>query len=190
MLHPCLDLIRTELNTHIKARAGIEEDKVVLANLGGQGATEEGQLVGKVAMSVVDIVQEERGGTNEEYIPQNGGGYITKSQPINFNIHLLFSAYSKAGHVLEGLKYLSLVIAFFQSKNYFDTKNTPLLQQLNLDNLSIELMSLSYQDKSALWACIGAPYLPSVLYKLGIVPVEDKEALGSIVPEIRDIIIQ
>ena len=190
MLHPCLDLIRTELNAHIKTRAEIEEDKIILANLGGQGPAEEAQLVNKVTMSVVDIVQEEQGDTSQEYIPQRGGGYLTQNQPLNFNIHLLFSAYSKTGYVLEGLKYLSLVIAFFQSKNYFDTGNTPLLQQLDLDSISMELVNLSYQEKSALWTYIGAPYVPSVLYKLGIIPVEDKEAIRGVVPEIRDIVIQ
>lgn len=68
--------------------------------------------------------------------------------------------------------------------------NMPMLQQLDLSNLSLELMKLSYQEKSALWTCIGAPYMPSVLYKLGIIPVEDKGATRSIVPEIRDIVIQ
>lgn len=67
-------------------------------------------------MSVVDIVQEEQGGAGEEYIPRSGGGYITQTQPINFNIHLLFSAYSNVKYVSEGLKYLSLVIAFFSPR--------------------------------------------------------------------------
>jgi len=190
MLHPCLDLIRAELNAHIKARIGVEEDKVVLANLGRQSATEEAQLVNKVVMSVVDIVQDENGGTNQEYIPQSGGGYITQNQPINFNVYLLFSAYSSVGHISEGLKYLSLVIAFFQSKNYFDVNDTPSLRQFDLNNLSVELTNLSYQEKSALWTCIGAPYVPSVLYKLGVIPVADKEAMRGIVPEIKNIVIQ
>lgn len=64
-------------------------------------------------MSVVDLVKEERGSTDEEYIPQSSGGYITQSQPINFSIYVLFSTYSKLGHALEGLKYLSLVIALY-----------------------------------------------------------------------------
>lgn len=36
MIHPCLDLIRTELNAHIKVRAGIEEDRIVLQILGAE----------------------------------------------------------------------------------------------------------------------------------------------------------
>lgn len=51
MLHSCLSLIRTELNTYIKARAGVEEGKVVLANLGELFATKELQAENKLIMS-------------------------------------------------------------------------------------------------------------------------------------------
>ena len=186
MLHPYLDLIRTELNTYIKAKAGIDEEKVILASLGRQA--DEAGLANKIIMSVVDIVREEWGSTNKEYIRQGGGGYVTQSHPIHFNIHLLFSTHAKLDDELEEMKYLSLVIAFFQIKNYFDTKNTPQLQKLALDNLSMELFNLNHQEKSALWQCIGAPYAPSVLYKLSTLSVQDTEEQGIHIPEVKDII--
>ena len=189
MIDSCLDLMRNELNARIKDRTGVREEKVVLTNLGRQIDLDEAHLANKTVMSVVDIVQEEQGSTDEEYVPQGDGSYITQSQPIKFNVYILFSAYYKLDHVLEGFKYLSLVIAFFQSKNYFDVSNTSPLQQLGLDNLSMELVNLSYQEKSALWKRISTPYVPSVLYKLGIIPVEDTEARGIRVPEIKDIVI-
>ena len=79
MLHPYLDLIRTELNTYIKAKAGIDEEKVILASLGRQA--DEAGLANKIIMSVVDIVREEWGSTNKAYIRQGGGGYVTQSHP-------------------------------------------------------------------------------------------------------------
>lgn len=190
MLHPCIKLLLAEINAHIKARSGVGEEKVMLADLGVEATKSASEKGSAVLMSVVDIVKEEWSSNNKEYIPQSGGGYVTKSQPINFNLHLLFSSHTKPGHTLEGLKYLSLVIAFFQSKSYFDTLNTPSLQQLNLHNLSVELLDLEYEEKNALWSRIGIPYVPSVLYKLGTIPVEDQEAIGTDVPEIKDIIIQ
>lgn len=186
MLHPYLDLIRTELNTYIKAKAGIDEEKVILASLGRQA--DEAGLANKIIMSVVDIVREEWGSTDKTYIRQGGGGYVTQSHPIHFNIYLLFSTHAKLDDELEEMKYLSLVIAFFQIKNYFDTKNTPQLQKLALDNLSMELFNLNHQEKSALWQRIGAPYAPSVLYKLSTLSVQDTEEQGIHIPEVKDII--
>ncbi|MEL7062984.1 MAG: DUF4255 domain-containing protein [Bacteroidota bacterium] len=187
MIHSCLDLIRTELNDYLRAQTSTQENPIVLANLRDQV---EAQASNQVVMSLVDIAQQAWGGTDRDYIPQSNGGYITRKKPINLNIHLLFSVHFTTERALEGIQHLSLVIAFFQAKNYFDTTNTPTLHTLQLDNLMVELVDLEPHEKSALWSCLGAHYLPSVLYKLSTIPVEDTEAIGEEIPEVKKVIIQ
>lgn len=74
--------------------------------------------------SLVDIIREELRGDTKEYISQ-GNSFMVKNPPITFSIHILFATCFEVKHMLEGLKYLSMVIAFFQYKNYFNAKNIP-----------------------------------------------------------------
>ena len=188
MLHTCLSIILTELNSYIRARTGVAEEQVILANL-GEVDTSHASGSKKVVMSLVDIVREELGDSAKEYIPQ-GNSFIAKNPPVTFSLHLLFSSCFPTSHALEGLRYLSLVIAFFQSKNYFDSENTPALQPVNLESFSMQLVDLGHEEKSALWSCMGTHYRPSVLYKLGMIAIEDTEDMGLHIPEIKDIVIQ
>ncbi len=184
MLHTCSELLLAKVNQHIKARVGIAEEKVILANL-EQGAPQTGQIV----MSLVDIGPEALGQGDSSYIPQ-GGSFVAKKAPITLNVHLLFSSHFPTTHMLEGLQYLSQVIAFFQSNNYFDKDNTPPLQAIGLDHLSVEIAHWEQQEKTQLWTRIGVPYKPSVLYKVSTIYIEDTGAMGTPVPEIKDIVIQ
>ncbi len=185
MIDVCLNALLTELNSYIKSKIGIVEQKVVLANLVGQDGFPAIEEDNKIVMSLVDIAKEDLGTNAKEYIPQ-GQGFIAKNPAITFNIYVLFSVHFKTQQMLEGLKYLAMVIAFFQSKAHFTVQNTPLLQQGSLDNISVELMGLNAQEKSNLWGYLGAKYVPSILYKIGMISIEDSLFVTE-VPEIKDV---
>ena len=189
MLDRCLRMILDELNNyiHIK-RDDHSDDKVILADLASQDSVTDSTRDNKIVMSLVSISKEETGSSAKQYIPQ-GNGYIAKNPPLAFSLYLLFSNYFKSRQLLEGLSYLSMVIAFFQSKNHFTVQNTPSLQQNKLDNLSVEVVELNAQEKSSLWGYLGVKYVPSILYKVGMIPIEDDMLVGE-VPTVKDVIIQ
>ena len=186
MLHTCIDLLKNELNKYIRDRAQVEEDKLICANLGAQEEALQAYMTDKIVMTLVDIMEEKMGNRNENYVPQ-GNSFITKNPPVRLNLHILFTSQFSAQHLLEGLKYLSLVIAFFQAKSLFKKEEMPVLQQMNINSLGFELMTLSQQEQSELWNRLRAPYVPSVLYKIGVVIIEDMHAVGVEVPQVRDI---
>ena len=88
------------------------------------------------------------------------------------NIYLLFSAYFTSENYVEGLKFITSVIAFFQSRQgIFTTQNTPSLNGI-IDKLNVEMVSPDLRDQSNVWSGLGAKYLPSVLYRVKTMPIE------------------
>ncbi|MEM8639433.1 MAG: Pvc16 family protein [Cyanobacteria bacterium P01_G01_bin.54] len=95
---------------------------------------------------------------------------------LDINAHVLFVANFK--DYTEGLKILSLILRFFQSYRLFSQKNFPSLQP-DVDQISMELINLTYQEQSELWRSLEMPCSPSVLYKVRVLVFED-DALDSV----------
>jgi hypothetical protein len=184
----CVHTILNETNKYIKTRTGIDEDCVIYANYADLQYQQRNDSIYKnrILVSVVDIVQETTNQNPTTYI-QQGNNYIIKNLPANFYVYMLFAANYKDSRTVEGLKYLASVIAFFQSKNHFTIQNTPTLQVTNLEEFSAFPVKLDYQQKRALWGCLSTTYLPSVLYKIGIIPITDIPEIWPEIPAISTI---
>ncbi len=94
--------------------------------------------------------------------------------PLNLNVSVLFV--SRFADYQQALKFLSLTIRFFQRNPIFDHFNTPTLNP-DIERLRIELATLAMPQQHELWSLLRTTYMPSVLYKLGILVFEDNEAL-------------
>lgn len=70
-----------------------------------------------------------------------------------------------------GLRYLSAAIEFFQNKSLFRTEDTPALNPA-IKRLTIELISLNFEEQNHLWGAIGAKYLPSVMYRARLLTIQ------------------
>ena len=184
MLKICIDILINELNSFMKLRIAAKENIVTYANLAISFQENKKNSGSKLLISVADIVNEDLESRAEEYIPQ-GGGYIVKPPPIKLSLYLLIAVSKNTVMELEGLSYLSQVVAFFQSKNYFDAHNTPALQEAGLDNLLVELEKLEYMETQALWRKLGIHYVPSLLYKVSTIPIEDTNVVTNKVPTLK-----
>jgi len=187
VLQSYLQTLLTEANSYIKTKTASIEDQVICLNYTDlQISPAPGTYDNKIIMSLVDIRQEDNNHNPQKYI-QQGNHYVLRTVPMNFYIYLLFATHFKGEQALAGLRYLSSIIAFFQSKPTFTTQNTPSLQVDDLGEFSISLVKLDYQEKSALWSSLQATYTPSVLYKVGMVPIADTPTRYPEVPAITDI---
>jgi hypothetical protein len=92
---------------------------------------------------------------------------------VKLNLYVLivanFSTYE------TGLKYLSGAIRFFQSKNVFNQQNTAALDP-SLEKLTVELMTLSFEQQNHLWGSLGGKYLPSVIYRVRMLTMQEAQA--------------
>ena len=189
MFDTSIKTILADLNRHIKARTGLNEDPVVYAtytDLQSVTTNLTNVYANKITMSVVDIEHHETTQAPNTYI-QQGNNYVIKNLPINFYLHILFSAHFEAAQSLQGLSNLTRVIAFFNFKNYFTAKNTPNLIYPELDGITVSIVNLDYEQRSHLWNCLQATYMPSVVYKMGMIPVHDDAEVWPTVPPVDQI---
>lgn len=185
MIHTALEFITLTLNSHLKQINGIPDNLVSLTNI----ASEAGIIIpdDSIGVSLVNI-EEERTFKDQHYTFINAGGVVEKRNPeIKLNLYVLFAAnYQRDGietdssGYIEGLKQLSNIISFFQATNVFTVDKYPQMAVMdpNLQKLVLELYSYTFEQMYNFWSVLGAKYLPSVLYKVRLVTIQEEELLG------------
>lgn len=125
-------------------------------------------LKDKLILSMVNIEENRIAKTPDNFI-RKGDRIIYRNPPLHFNITLIFSAthtYDKALPLIEG------VIRFFQIKNVFDSTNTTALDP-DVQTVVFDLISLNLEQMHQLWTSLGGKYIPSVIYKMGIMTIDE-----------------
>lgn len=102
---------------------------------------------------------------------------------LKLNLYILFAANFKIYD--QALKFISYVLTYFQSHSSFTSDGYPTLDP-RIKKLTVELQSLNYEQLNQVWAFIGAKQLPSVIYKVRMVVLQD-EAATAIQPPITHI---
>jgi hypothetical protein len=160
---------------------------VIAANIAK--AEELTAVTSKIVMSLVNV-EEDR----ISKLPSNsfsspvGTGVEYRNPPVYINVYVLFSV--NRDYTDDALLYLSYVMQFFQHKNIFTPHNSPALftdTVLPVQQVSCELVSLNFEQINHLWASLGGKYLPSVLYKIRQLVIDDRfvQNGGGIILEIE-----
>ena len=170
MIHQVLPIIVDELNDFFQSRFDTSEDKVILGNIVQQDGTVAIEGEDKVIVSLINV---ERDGSNQ--LAGSGG----PNPPVHINLYVLFAAYFN--NYLESLKFISGVIGFFQGKNNFNPHNTPLLPA-DVNQVRLEIVNIDFRELSNLWASLGAKYIPSVIYRLRTLNMEEDRITDDMPP--------
>lgn len=178
MIHKVLPEIVAELNAFLKRAASDTEDRAVLSALVDQSGSIAFTGENKIICQLTGIEQER---SNINKFPTSP---VMKNPPVYLNLYLLFAAYFP-GNYDEALKFISLVIAYFQGKQVFTAQNTPGLPT-EVEKITVEINNLDQHAQSQLWSAIGAKMMPSVSMKLRMIPITRDQILAEI-PEIRGI---
>lgn len=169
MINEVMKFIVDEINAEITVSSGL------FASLGNIARQESGEgsaassPVGNVVMTVVNIEEENTLKNNTPYIRR--GEKIEKQNPIVFiNLYVLISSpidpYDKA------LLRISEVIRFFQGKSVFTPEgNIASNFPDQVEKIMLELFTLNFEQVNHLWGILGGKYLPSVMYKLRLLPI-------------------
>ena len=167
MSDQALQSVVAELNQHFVTKYGIDEDRVLLSTLvkpdGGMALSDE-----NVVVATLIAIERERFATPK----QNATLSVGEATPIYLNLFVLFSMYFNERLHGESLKFLSGVIAFFQSKNVFTPQNTSGLDS-SFEKLIFEIRNQTFHEQSNMWSYLGCKYLPSVLFKVRMVMIDE-----------------
>lgn len=174
MIDTTLNFLTQEINTFLKIKNNTpNEDKIVLSSI----ASESGLVIPNksLGLSLINI-EEERVFKEQRVAYLNENGKTQSYNPeLRLNLYILITSNFQdklkedpTDDYREGLKQLSNVILFFQSKNVFTNENSPLLASLdpNIQKIIVELYSYSFEQLYNFWSVVGTKYLPSVLYKV------------------------
>ncbi|MBG6132816.1 hypothetical protein IWQ47_004354 [Aquimarina sp. EL_43] len=186
MIGKAMSFIEDRTNQYFQGILGPSTEKyAALGNIakiveGGDTTDEEGGS--GIVITLVNI-EEDRISKNPDGIYRQGDKVIRSNPEILVNLYVLFSAnltYTTA------LSRISSVIQCFQSNNFFTVPKFPSLDE-DIMKLHIELYTMNFEQINHLWSTLGGKYLPSVLYKMKLIPISDKDNKieGSLITEIQ-----
>ena len=176
MINNVILSISDRLNEFIKNKLSLNEDKVVVSSIVDINKNLNIEVENKLCVFLLNV-EEEKIAKNTQFSSSPG-----QSPPIVVNLYVMFAAYFSNSNYLESLRYISLVIEFFQIHNIFDSSNTPLLP-IGLDKIYLEISNVSIDEINKIWSNIGISYVPSIAYKIKQVKY-DGNMISEIIPNI------
>lgn len=177
MIHLAIAQLVEELNAYLKVRTGDDQDRVVAGSLFDLSGTPNAKTRDKVVAGLVNV--------EENCVYRSLDIYRTRADGINerikpkvrLNVYLLFVG--NLDKYDEALKAIANVIGFFQQRGAFTVTGNG---SEGASRIVLELHSLSFEQQNHLWAALGAKYMPSVVYKAGIVDVRDAQVEAEVSP--------
>lgn len=175
MIHNIITAIAARSNEYIKNKLGVDEDIVIVRSLVDLKGNVSQGIENKVSVFLLSI--------EEEKLAKNSSSNRVINNPtINININIMFAAYYPDLNYVESLRYVSLVIEFFQRNPIFNFSNTRGIP-VNVPRLHVEIYNLNMPDTMRLWGAIGTKYIPSCAYKIKQV-IFDSEIFTEDIPPV------
>jgi hypothetical protein len=187
MISQALTYISVKINSAFFTPAG--SPRVILGNIAT--LSDAGVAESNVLLTLINIEEEVLRRDPENYFKRDPS-VVYKNPPMHFNTTIAFGAYlpnqNNLGTNYEGsIAKIQKVIGFFQRQNVFERTNFPDLPN-GIEKLNFELVNLNLEQLHHLWSMLGGKYIPSVVYKMRMVAID--EALESAeAPWITQIII-
>lgn len=184
MIDNAMKFIVSELNKYVVRQLDAEQDPsikkyILLGNVvkAQEDPGSSSDLLGKGIATLVNI--------EEDRISKSPLNYVRVDDKVEYrnpkiylNLYCLFSVYHNTYET--ALQYLSLIIQFFQYRNVINHTNSPSVAEPRLDprieQLVFDMVSMNFEQVNHLWGTLGGKYLPSVLYKVRLVTIEDGTA--------------
>ncbi len=163
MLHDVISAIEHKLNAALIRRFPANQNWVVSSDPLDAAGNPRPELYHKLVLTLVNI-EEERAATSPAQTQSRGVGQESLTLQMNLNLYVLLSAQFD-GNYADGLKLLSAAMTVLRTDPVLTPQNTPNLPDL-IDRLSIELSNTDLADIRDIWASLGMPAKPCVLYKI------------------------
>jgi hypothetical protein len=182
MINKALNFLKEQLNS-VLGQPG-QPDNLSLTSV----VNERGELnieSGKMAMMLVNIDEEKILKTQLPREKRTGDNVQFANPEIKLNLLVLLAANPGSENYLAALERLSQAMIFLQGTSFFDRTKFPALAAApQIEQLSVELFSLSLEQQNQLWTSLGAKYLPSAVYKVRLVII-DRALFGEDTPVIK-----
>lgn len=176
MIHETLKFLQDEIARYLATKLGDTTDPpVTIGNVARAYDSESTTLPpNKIVLSLVNV-EEDRVAKQQEPFVRTDTGVTYKSPPLYLNLYVLIAANRTA--YKDSLISLGHVIQAFQYNHVFTPITHPDLD-VRIQRLVVDLYSLNFEQVNHLWSTLGGKYLPSVLYKVRQVTVDEDAVKG------------
>ena len=170
MLDVALQFLKDEVSSYLLAQTSSSSVSVKLSkvvNEHGRYAFDEESIC-----STIINIEEER--TFKSQVPEYAyvdGRHVVLEPDLKLVLSVLFAANFRQYD--QALKFLSYIMTFFQSHSVFSSEQYPALDP-RIGRLTVELQSLNFEQLNQMWAFIGGKQLPSVVYKVRLILLQDE----------------
>ena len=173
MINDVLNLLKNKLNEYFGDTLGISEDKVQYID--GDKMDPITFPNNAVTPILINVEEDHIMRDPDPFTRVGNDGVKYRTYPeLRLNLFVLFI--SRFTVYDEALKYLSLLIRYFQSNRIFSRENSPDLNP-EIGRLVMELITMPFTEQDAVWNALRTTYLPSVLYKVKIIIYQDEDAV-------------
>lgn len=182
--------IFSKLVSKINSEPNLNALDIAIANIATLESTSKLNLTkSPIILSIVNIEEDRTLKNQSVYLNEanpktNISRYKNPTQHLIFSI--LFSSYVEEPDLyLAGIEKLNLIINYFQQNNvfYYKKDDTELIyypvfmskteaQKLNYSKITFETASLSMEQLNQMWSYLGSKYMPSILFKMRLYPVQ------------------
>ena len=175
MLLETFQFLADELNKYLILKGVVSSDtpRVELGNIarGYDTDTPTGMdpITNRAVLSLVNV-EEDRVSKQQENYVKSIVSTRYKSPPLFLNLYMLVAV--NRNNYGQSLAWLSHILQFFQFQNVFTPVTHPSLNSRIL-KLIVELHSLNFEQINHLWSTLGGKYLPSVMYKIRQVTLDE-----------------
>lgn len=186
MIAETLNFLAGELNGYLNQKISVTTDPRV--KVGNAARALDGTLTGtfdltdKAILSLVNI-EEDRTVRRQETVVKTATTARYKNPPLQLNLYVLVAIHKD--DYQDSLVLLGHIVQFFQFQNSFTSLTHPALDA-RIQKLMVELYTMNFEQVNHLWSTLGGKYLPSALYKVRQLTL-DEQAVTSESGLIREI---
>ena len=178
MIDTALAFIAAQANLHLRKRLASDLGEVSAGPL----VDDRGNWVVPQDRTRLTLFQIEEERALREQMPERtlvAGREVLLPPPLRLNLVVLFAG--RFQQYDQALRTLSQLLALFQARPSFTPSDSPDLPT-GIERLSIDLLSWTPEQMNHLWACLGAKHLPSVIYRVRMLALQDLEPVGTGAP--------
>lgn len=178
MIDTALAFLVDQVNAHLLKRTGASLGAV---SLGGV-VDDRGNWTVPMDSTRLTLFQIDEERTLREQLPDRaliGGRDVVLPPPLKLNLVVLFAG--RFQQYDQALRTMSQILAFFQARPLFTPSDSPALP-VDVERLALDLVSYGPEQLNQMWTCLGAKHLPSVIYRVRMVVLQDVEPLGTGTP--------
>jgi hypothetical protein len=187
MLVHALHFLRDQINAFTPPGGpDVELDNIARYNAGE--SFNEG-LQNKILLSIINI-EEDTVVRHVENFKRENNQILYKNPPIYLNLTVMFA--STHTDYDSALISLESIILFFQRNRFYSIDTSPELEAYNalhsiqIEKMTFELCNFSMEQVYQLWGAFGNHYMPSVIYKIRMLQLDNATVtVGEPIKEIK-----